>query len=97
MDYRKLNDVTHKDVYPLPRTEEVLDELGKEQWFSKLDLKSGYWQVVVDFADRQKTAFITQDGMFEFIVMPFGLPAAPTTFQRLMDTVLKGLWKNVMV
>lgn len=98
VDYRKLNDVTQKDVYPLPRTEEVLDELGKAQWFSKLDLKSGYWQIVVDPADRQKTAFITRDGLFEFIVMPFGLTAAPATFQRLMDTVLKGvLWKNVMV
>ncbi len=98
VDYRKLNDVTQKDVYPLPRTEEVLDELGKAQWFSKLDLKSGYWQIVVDPADRQKTAFITRDGLFEFIVMPFGLTAAPATFQRLMDTVLKGvLWKNVLV
>ena len=98
VDYRKLNDATQKDVYPLPRTEEVLDELGKAQWFSKLDLKSGYWQIVVDPADRQKTAFITRDGLFEFLVMPFGLTAAPATFQRLMDTVLKGLlWKNVMV
>ena len=98
MDYRKLNDVTQKDVYPLPRTEEVLHELGKAQWFSKLDLKSGYWQIVVDPADRQKTAFITRDGLFEFLIMPFGLTAAPATFQRLMDTVLKGLlWKNVMV
>ena len=98
VDYRKLNDVTQKDVYPLPRTEKVLDELGKAQWFSKLDLKSGYWQIVVDPADRQKTAFITRDGLFEFIVVPFGLTAAPTTFQRLMDTVLKGvLWKNVLV
>ena len=98
VDYRKLNDVTKKDLYPLPRTEEVLDELGKAQWFSKLDLKSGYWQIVVDPADRQKTAFITRDGLFEFLVMPFGLTAAPATFQRLMDTVLKGLlWKNVMV
>ena len=98
VDYRKLNDVTQKDVYPLPRTEEVLDELGKAQWFSKLDLKSRYRQIVVDPADRQKTAFITRDGLLELLVMPFGLTAAPATFQRLVDIVLKGLlWKNVMV
>lgn len=98
VDYRALNNATRKDVYPLPLQDDVLNELGKAQWFSKLDLKSGYWQIVVDPADRQKTAFTTRDGLFEFTVMPFGLTVAPATFQRLMDTVLKGLlWKNVMV
>ena len=98
VDYRGLNDITRKDVYPLPRTEEVLDELGNAQWFSKLDLKSGYWQIVVDPADRSKTAFTTRDGLYEFVVMPFGLTSAPATFQRLMDTVLQGLlWEKCMV
>ena len=82
----------------MPRTDEVLDQLGKAQWYSKLDLKAGYWQIVVDPADRHKTAFVTRDGLFEFLVMPFGLTSAPATLQRLMDTVLSELpWHKVMV
>ncbi len=86
IDFRALNEVTRKDSYPLPRTDEVLNELGKAQWFSKLDLKAGYWQIVLDPEDRHKTAFVTCDSLFEFLV-PFGLTLAPATFQRLMDTV----------
>ena len=98
VDYRGLNNITRKDVYPLSRTEEVLDELGNARYFSKLDLKSGYWQIIVDPADRAKTAFTTRDGLYEFVVMPFGLTSAPATFQRLMDTVLQGLlWEKAMV
>ena len=60
--------------------------------------KSGYWQIVVDPEDRHKTAFMTRDGLFEFLVMPFGLTSAPATFQRLMDRVLSDLlWSKVMV
>ena len=88
IDFRPLNEVTRKDSYPLPRTDEVLNEIGKAQWFSKLDLKSGYWQIVIDPADRHKTALYTRDGLYEFIVMPFGLTSAPATFQRCMDMVL---------
>jgi len=98
IDFRPLKNVTCKDSYPLPRTDEVLNEFGRAQWFSKLDLKSGYWQIVVDPEDRHKTAFMTRDGLFEFLVMPFGLTSAPATFQRLMDRVLSDLlWHKVMV
>ena len=98
IDYRPLNEVTKKDSYPLPRTDEVLNELGKAKWFSKLDLKAGYWQIMLNPGDRHKTAFVTRDGLFEFLVMPFGLTSAPATFQRLMDTVLSDLlWHRVMV
>ena len=91
VDYRKLNDATHKDSYPLPRIDDTLDRLGGAQYFSTLDLQSGYWQVPVEGKDQQKTAFITPQGLFEFRRMPFGLCNAPATFQRMMHAVLRGL------
>ena len=98
VDYRKLNDVTRKDAYPLPRIDATLDTLHGSQWFSTLDLLNGYWQVKVDEADRQKTAFCTTEGLFQLKVMPFGLCNAPATFQRLMDLVLAGLqWSDCLV
>ena len=98
VDYRKVNDVTRKDAYPLPRIDATLDTLHGSQWFSTMDLVSGYWQVEVDQADREKTAFCTTEGLFQFRVMPFGLCNAPATFQRLMDLVLAGLqWRECLV
>ena len=98
VDYRKVNHVTRKDAYPLPRVDDTLDTLSGAKWFSTLDLICGYWQVEVDEKDRAKTAFCTPDGLFEFNVMPFGLCNAPATFQRLMDLVLAGLqWSSCLV
>lgn len=98
VDYRKLNRVTKKDVYPLPRIDDSLDRLRHSRYFSSMDLRSGYWQIEVDDRDREKTAFITPDGLFEFKVLPFGLCSAPATFQRMMDTVLSGLkWQSCLV
>ena len=91
MDYRKLNEVTTKDVYPLPRIDDSLNTLAGSQLFSTLDLASGYWQVEVAEQDREKTVFCTSEGLFEFNVMPFGLCNASATFQRLMDLILAGL------
>lgn len=98
VDYRRLNKITKKDVYPLPRIDDALDHLCHAKYFSSMDLKTGYWQIEVDERDREKTAFITPDGLYEFKVMPFGLCTAPATFQRVMDTVLAGLkWHTCLV
>ena len=98
VDYRKLNHLTRKDAYPLPRIDDTLNTLAGSKWFSTLDLISGYWQVELDQQTREKTAFCTPEGLFEFNVMPFGLCNAPATFQRLMDLVLAGLqWSQCLV
>ena len=94
IDYRKLNAITVKDTYPLPRIDEILLTLGQSQYYTSLDLMSGYWQVGVKKEDRPKTAFITFGGLWEFISLPFGLCNAPSLFQRLMERVLAGLlWR----
>ncbi|UYV78277.1 hypothetical protein LAZ67_16000751, partial [Cordylochernes scorpioides] len=91
VDYRKLNDVTVKDVYPIPRIDDVMDTLQGSKYFSAIDLRSGYWQVEIEEKDKEKTAFTTTHGLYEFNVMPFGLCNAPATFERNMDNVLGNL------
>ena len=96
VDYRKLNAVTRKDVYPLPRIDDLLMRFGQSTVFSSFDLMKGYYQVAMIEEDKEKTAFILEKGLFEFNVMPFGLTGAPNTFQRLMDFLLVD-HKNAMV
>ena len=95
----KVNAITRKDAYPLPRVD-TLDTLAGSRLFTTLDLKNGYWQVEVEEADQQNTAFnkFRQEGLNQFNKMPFGLCNASATFQRLMDRVLYGLkWHNCLV
>jgi len=89
IDYRKLNAVTKKDSYPLPRIDDIFDQLAGNSWYSTLDLKSGYWQVKIRPEDKEKTAFSVGNGLWQFKVMPFGLCNAPATFERVMERVLQ--------
>ncbi len=80
LDYRALNKVTTKDVYPLPLVEDCIDMLSGHTWFSKLDANSAYWQIRINEPDQKKTAFSTKFGLYEFMRMSFGLCNAPATF-----------------
>jgi hypothetical protein len=89
IDYRGLNEVTRKDAYPLPRGDDTLDELKDANFYTHLDLASGFWQVRVRDQDVNKTAFQTPNGLMEWVAMPLGLCNAPATFPRMMNDILR--------
>lgn len=91
IDYRKLNSLTRKDVWTLPRTDDLLDSVSGAIIFSTLDAFSGYWQIKVRPNDIEKTAFTTPFGNYSFLVMPFGLTNAPATYQKLMDNLFRDI------
>ena len=98
VDYRKVNEVTVKDAYPLPRTQDCFDAVAGASHFSTLDFTCAYHQVGIKSEDIPKTAFCSKYGLFEWLKMPFGLTNSPATFQRLMEIVLKGLqWSTCLV
>jgi hypothetical protein len=89
VDFRKLNEVSVGDSFPLPNIQDILDKIGKARYFTALDCYSGFHQIPIRREDRSKTAFSTPTGHFEYLRMPFGLKAAPATFQRMMNCVLR--------
>ena len=88
IDYRRLNEITVKDAYPLPRIDDALDSLGKAKVYTLVDLACGFWQVPVEMRDRLKLAFTTPFGQFLWNRMPFGVINGPATFQKMMDEVI---------
>ncbi|CAF4187328.1 unnamed protein product, partial [Rotaria sordida] len=97
VDYRRLNQITTKDAFPLPRIDDIYDQLTKAAYFTKFDFKAGYFQVPLDKSDRPKTAFSTRDGHFQFKVLPQGLTNGPPTFQRIVNQILgPNRWKHVL-
>ena len=98
IDYRSLNAVTIKNKYPLPRIEDLFDQLKGAKYFSKIDLRSGYYQLKIRPQDTPKTAFVTRYGLYEFLIMSFGLTNAPAYFMNLMNKIfMEELDKFVVV
>jgi transposase InsO family protein len=98
VDLKQINSITNKDSYSLPRISETVDALSGAKFFTTIDIDRAFWQVRVAEEDKEKTAFVMDGKLFEFNVMPFGSMNASSTFQRLMDRVLRGLtWKQCLV
>ena len=89
MDYQALNNITVRNRYPIPRIDDLLDQLKGTKYFSKIDLKSGYHQVPIEPSDFWKTSFKAKEGLFVWLFMPFRLTNAPATFMRMMDDILQ--------
>ena len=97
-DYRAVNKVTVADSHPLPRIDDILDRLKGAKYFSKIDLKSGFWQIPMEESSIPKTAFTTHRGLYECLIMPFGLKNSPSTFERVIEHVFtEELWNSILV
>ena len=98
IDYRNINDITYKEPHPIPRTDEAIEALAEANLFTTLDFTSGYWQIPIREEDKQKTAYSTISGRWEYNVLPMGITNAPSAFQRSMEVMLTGLtWKCCIV
>ena len=98
VDYRRLNAVTKKDSYPLPNISQCLDALAGSVWFNCMDLNAGYWQLAVTPEHREKTAFATSMGLYQFVKMRFGLVSAPSDFCRLMGDIFRDIqWIECLI
>ena len=97
IDYRKLNQATIKNKYPLPRIDDLFDQLCGSTCFSKIDLRLGYHQLRIRDSDISKTTFHSRYGHFEFLVMPFGLTKAPAAFMDLMQGIFREYLDNFII
>ena len=97
IDYQALNKITIRNRYLIPRIDDLLDQLKGVKYFSKIDLKSRYHQVLIESIDVWKTAFKAKEGLFEWLVIPFKLTDVPTTFMRLMDDILQPFTNSFVV
>jgi hypothetical protein len=97
MDYRALNKATVKYRYPLLRIDDLFDRLSRANVFSRIDLRSGYYQIRITEQDEEKTACCTRYGSYEFLVMPFGLTNAPATFCTLMNDIFREWFDDFVV
>ena len=91
IDFRRLNEMTKKDSFPLPNADECLEQLANQKYFTQLDFAYGYWQLTVAKESREYTAFRVAGGHYQFKRLPFGLCNAPATFQRLINALFGGL------
>ena len=98
LDFRQLNEITERPIFPIPNVDEILDHIGNAKYFSTLDLGNAYYQIELEEASKEKTAFSTRNRQYCFNRMPFGIAAAPATFQRMMNKMLEDLnWKIALV
>jgi hypothetical protein len=97
IEYRAVNAITVKDRYPLPHIEDLLNSMHGSCWFTKLDLAAGYDQICIATADRQKTAFTTKFGLYDWRVLPCGLANAPSQFIRMMNSILEPMKRKFIV
>lgn len=88
LDFRKVNEVSEFDAYPMPHIQELIDKLGKATYLATVDMMKGYWQIPLSPESKTYTAFATPIGLYQFVQMPVGLHGAAATFQRLVDQLL---------